>query len=179
MDWALQPFVRSPVFDMHVDVVFIILLAHSGLDSILAIIKLLLAQMFACLSTCLPARLPHLICSQLVPTAAGSGSIPMVNCIARLRLVPAHKPPLALCRCAVAYLLQLDDTVPALLVAKLTDFGLSVALEPNATHVSNYTSGTPFYVAPEVLTTNRLSTASDVYSLGIVIWCVHSNAGTP
>jgi serine/threonine protein kinase len=38
---------------------------------------------------------------------------------------------------------------PALPVS-CRDFGLSTTIGPQATHVSNYNSGTPFYVAPEV-----------------------------
>jgi hypothetical protein len=32
------------------------------------------------------------------------------------------------------------------MVAKLADFGLSKVLDPAQTHLSNYRSGTPFYV---------------------------------
>jgi serine/threonine protein kinase len=31
---------------------------------------------------------------------------------------------------------------------KLTDFGLSMKLNPERTHVSNFSAGTPFYIAP-------------------------------
>ena len=43
-----------------------------------------------------------------------------------------------------------EDPCTIGVVAKLTDFGLSTTVDPNATHLSNYTSGTKFYVAPEV-----------------------------
>lgn len=38
---------------------------------------------------------------------------------------------------------QADDNAPCGMVAKLIDFGLAMALDPTATHVSNFTSGTP------------------------------------
>lgn len=53
-------------------------------------------------------------------------------------------------------------------VAKLGDFGLSAALGPSATHLSNFQNGTPFYVAPEILTHARATRTSDVYSLGVL-----------
>ena len=39
-------------------------------------------------------------------------------------------------------------------------------MDPMKTHVSNFKQGTPFYVAPEVLT-GQTTTASDVFSFGI------------
>jgi serine/threonine protein kinase len=54
--------------------------------------------------------------------------------------------------------------------AKLTDFGFSQALGADRTHVSNFSSGTPYYVAPEVVLHHRLTTASDIYSLGVLMW---------
>lgn len=36
------------------------------------------------------------------------------------------------------------------LVAKVTDFGLTRALDANVTHASGMRQGTPFYIAPEV-----------------------------
>lgn len=36
------------------------------------------------------------------------------------------------------------------LTAYTQDFGLSVHISPHATHISHFSVGTPFYVAPEV-----------------------------
>ncbi len=53
----------------------------------------------------------------------------------------------------------------------LQDFGLVNVLTPGATHVSNVSSGTPFYIAPEVCELHRASAASDIYALGVITWC--------
>jgi serine/threonine protein kinase len=67
-------------------------------------------------------------------------------------------------------LLKTDFTAPSKCVAKITDFGLSATLDPRQTHISNYSSGTPFYVSPEVLHSGRAVKASDVYSFGVLAW---------
>ncbi len=50
------------------------------------------------------------------------------------------------------------------------DFGFSTRLGQQATHVSNFCAGTPFYTAPEVTTQKRTSLASDIFSFGVVAW---------
>ncbi|KXZ52942.1 hypothetical protein GPECTOR_8g317 [Gonium pectorale] len=55
------------------------------------------------------------------------------------------------------------------LVAKVCDFGLSVRMGEGQTHASNRWQGTPFYMAPELLTLGRVSKAADVYSFGVVL----------
>jgi serine/threonine protein kinase len=73
--------------------------------------------------------------------------------------------------CAVQnVLLKTDFSAPSKCVAKITDFGLSATLDPRQTHISNYSSGTPFYVSPEVLNSGRAVKASDVYSFGVLAW---------
>uniref|UniRef100_A0A7S0RA10 Protein kinase domain-containing protein n=1 Tax=Chlamydomonas leiostraca TaxID=1034604 RepID=A0A7S0RA10_9CHLO len=67
-------------------------------------------------------------------------------------------------------LLKADAGCPAGFVAKLSDFGLSAHLDADATHVSHFSRGTPFYVAPETVHRGRLTRASDMYSLGVVMW---------
>ena len=48
-------------------------------------------------------------------------------------------------------------------------FGLSAALGPGKTHVSAFMNGTPFYSAPEIALTGRVTQASDAYSYGILM----------
>jgi len=70
-------------------------------------------------------------------------------------------------------LLKKDPTSPIAVVAKITDFGLCTTMDPNKTHVSNVSNGTPYYVAPEVVTAKKLTKTSDVYSFGVLMWEVY------
>ena len=54
-------------------------------------------------------------------------------------------------------------------VAKVADFGLSVRINANQTHVSGQHHGTPLYIAPEVVQHGKVSPASDVYAFGIMV----------
>jgi serine/threonine protein kinase len=55
-------------------------------------------------------------------------------------------------------------------VAKVSDFGLSMRIDPSETHVSNFYQGTLTHMAPEVLMYGKLGFASDVYAYGIILW---------
>jgi len=58
------------------------------------------------------------------------------------------------------------DTEPWQATAKVSDFGLSMKLDPAAGHISNMRQGTPFYAAPEVRDAGFLSKAADTFSFG-------------
>lgn len=73
-------------------------------------------------------------------------------------------------------MLKADEGMYIGVVAKLTDFGLSHALAPAATHVSRVGLGTFCYMAPELQQQGRLTPASDVYALGVTMWWVGDGA---
>jgi serine/threonine protein kinase len=56
------------------------------------------------------------------------------------------------------------------LVCKVADFGLSVKMPANRTHMSNVGHGTALYMAPEVVAQKRVSKAADVYAFGVLVW---------
>jgi hypothetical protein len=60
-------------------------------------------------------------------------------------------------------------------VAKVSDFGVSARLLDGATHRSTASLGTITHVAPEVLSSGRLSKAADVYAFGIMMFEVFTN----
>eukprot|EP00892_Ulva_mutabilis_P010840 jgi/Ulvmu1/8128/UM040_0023.1 len=69
------------------------------------------------------------------------------------------------------------DTEPWQATAKISDFGLSMKLDPAAGHISNMRQGTPFYAAPEVRDAGFLSKAADSFAFGVIMWeCFHSVA---
>ncbi len=53
---------------------------------------------------------------------------------------------------------------------KLTDFGLSRAMDRMTVTVPGVVMGKLAYVAPELIGAARASSASDIYSLGVVLW---------
>lgn len=52
---------------------------------------------------------------------------------------------------------------------KLTDFGIAREWVPN-TDNSNETSGTPGYMAPEVMCKNNHGIAADYFAVGVIAW---------
>ncbi|KAF6265892.1 hypothetical protein COO60DRAFT_768059 [Scenedesmus sp. NREL 46B-D3] len=53
---------------------------------------------------------------------------------------------------------------------KIADFGLSRVLDMDATHISTRTYGTIVYMPSELLLTGRMTTATDIYSFGLMMW---------
>ncbi|GIL86279.1 hypothetical protein Vretifemale_14684 [Volvox reticuliferus] len=67
-------------------------------------------------------------------------------------------------------LLRRDDSSVLGYTAKIADFGLSVHMQAEQSHVSNTKRGTPFYTAPEVTHAGNLTRFADVFSYGVVLW---------
>ncbi|KAF5837077.1 kinase-like domain-containing protein [Dunaliella salina] len=55
-------------------------------------------------------------------------------------------------------------------ICKVSDFGLSVRMDNQETHVSSLFQGTMTHMAPEVMLKGTCSKASDVYAFGVVLW---------
>ncbi|GLC42000.1 hypothetical protein PLESTB_001057300 [Pleodorina starrii] len=52
----------------------------------------------------------------------------------------------------------------------MADFGLSVMVPLQKTHMSNLRLGTLYYIAPETCFRGQLGYAADVFSLGVMLW---------
>lgn len=65
------------------------------------------------------------------------------------------------------------------MLAKIADFGLSLKLSNDQTHVSNAQYGTPFYMAREVLEKGNASKAADVYAFGVMLWEMYTSQLSP
>eukprot|EP00191_Tetraselmis_sp_GSL018_P003816 CAMPEP_0177598562 /NCGR_PEP_ID=MMETSP0419_2-20121207/12433_1 /TAXON_ID=582737 /ORGANISM="Tetraselmis sp., Strain GSL018" /LENGTH=965 /DNA_ID=CAMNT_0019091051 /DNA_START=562 /DNA_END=3459 /DNA_ORIENTATION=+ len=59
---------------------------------------------------------------------------------------------------------------PPHIVAKVADFGLSVLLNTEQTHVSGVNQGTVTHMAPEILMSGQMTFKSDVYAYGILLF---------
>ncbi|KAG2453132.1 hypothetical protein HYH02_002459 [Chlamydomonas schloesseri] len=67
-------------------------------------------------------------------------------------------------------LLKRDMAEPSGYAIKVGDFGLSVLLPQHRTHLSNVRMGTMFYMCPAVVLKAQVGPASDVFSLGVILW---------
>ena len=53
---------------------------------------------------------------------------------------------------------------------QVADFGMSMNIRGNKTHVSGVRHGTPMYISPEIVRNGKASKAADVYSFGVMMW---------
>ncbi|PNW81031.1 hypothetical protein CHLRE_07g339850v5 [Chlamydomonas reinhardtii] len=67
-------------------------------------------------------------------------------------------------------LLKQDPAQPSGYGVKVGDFGLSVLLPHDRTHLSNIVMGTMFYICPEVACKGHVGPPADVFSLGVILW---------
>eukprot|EP00803_Ostreobium_quekettii_P000291 evm.model.scf_158.3 EVM.evm.TU.scf_158.3 scf_158:21217-34323(-) len=67
-------------------------------------------------------------------------------------------------------LLKTAPDMHSKMVAKVADFGLSLKMSSEQTHVSNVQQGEPFYMAREVMEEGSASKAADIYAFGVVLW---------
>ncbi|PNW86472.1 hypothetical protein CHLRE_02g087800v5 [Chlamydomonas reinhardtii] len=67
-------------------------------------------------------------------------------------------------------MLKHDSSEPSGYTIKVGDFGLSVMLPHNQSHLSNLRMGTMFYMCPAVILKGQVGPASDVFSLGVILW---------
>ncbi|KXZ48633.1 hypothetical protein GPECTOR_26g536 [Gonium pectorale] len=55
-------------------------------------------------------------------------------------------------------------------ICKIADFGLSIRMNADQSHISNMRRGTPFYTCPQILSRGNMTKAADVYSMGVMMW---------
>ncbi|GIL88731.1 hypothetical protein Vretifemale_16581 [Volvox reticuliferus] len=67
-------------------------------------------------------------------------------------------------------LLRSNGASPYGYTAKIADFGLALKLKAGESHISNIRRGTPLYIASELVEDGRATTASDLYSFGVILW---------
>lgn len=71
-------------------------------------------------------------------------------------------------------LLKTDTHNPRGFRAVVSDFGLSMALAPDATHHTSTMNGTVAFMSPEAISDNVITSALDVYSFGIILYMLWS-----
>ena len=93
-------------------------------------------------------------------------------------MLPASCPPPAAARACVRAFMPPADLNPSNVLlrkdvssvagyrVKVADFGLSVLLPTQKTHMSNLRLGTPFYMSPETAFKGHVGSASDVFRWG-------------
>ncbi|PNW75202.1 hypothetical protein CHLRE_12g517000v5 [Chlamydomonas reinhardtii] len=62
---------------------------------------------------------------------------------------------------------------------KVADFGLSIRMAEDESHLSNLFQGTPYYCAPEVMLSGKIGKSADLYSLGIMLWELQNGTRPP
>ena len=55
---------------------------------------------------------------------------------------------------------------------KLVDFGFATYLKPTETEQVNMKFGTPYYIAPEILNKKNYHSKCDLWSCGVVLYCM-------
>jgi len=65
------------------------------------------------------------------------------------------------------------------MLAKVADFGLSLKMNSEQTHVSNVQKGDPFYMAREVMEEGSSSKAADIYAFGVMLWEMYMSQLSP
>eukprot|EP00803_Ostreobium_quekettii_P000292 evm.model.scf_158.4 EVM.evm.TU.scf_158.4 scf_158:36980-48133(-) len=65
------------------------------------------------------------------------------------------------------------------MLAKVADFGLSLKMSGEQTHVSNVQKGDPFYMSREVMEEGSSSKAADIYAFGVVLWEMYMSQLSP
>ncbi|GIL63599.1 hypothetical protein Vafri_17636 [Volvox africanus] len=67
-------------------------------------------------------------------------------------------------------LLKRDSSKKYGAICKIADFGLSIKMSADQSHISNMRRGTPFYTCPQILSRGNMTKAADVYSMGVMMW---------
>jgi serine/threonine protein kinase len=76
--------------------------------------------------------------------------------------------------CGSNVMLTTDKSKPAGFTSKVADFGLSRQLKAQSICTATY--GTVTHMPPELMLAQRLTTASDVFSFGVLLWEMANSA---